>query len=106
VVGVEDIKIVQTGTLTALIVAVANPDTCMENSCAPEDLLTFEANSASSVQICGCAYAIKTSFAILLNKDLQRFSLEINKPLSFQTFKNGPEMVISNLLIGHFLPNA
>ena len=92
--GVEDIKIVQTSTFTALVVAVANADTCLENSCTPEEMLTFEqSNSAGNVRICGCAYAIKTSFAIMFSKSAKKFALDVNQPSFFQFLKVGPEMV-------------
>ncbi|OQV14711.1 hypothetical protein BV898_11084 [Hypsibius exemplaris] len=91
--GVEDIKIVQTPTFTALAVAIANPETCLENTCSSEDTLTFEqSNSASSIRVCGCAYAIKTSFAIVFSKTAQKFALDIAQPSGFQLLRGAPEL--------------
>ena len=95
-IGVQDIKIVQVGESTALIVAVSNTDACLENSCKAEDLLTFEqANPVSSVRFCGCPYAISTSFVMLYNPQTKKFDLDAEKPLSFRTFRKGPDLVYS-----------
>ncbi|GAV07332.1 hypothetical protein RvY_17176-2 [Ramazzottius varieornatus] len=91
--GVQDIKIIKVGESVTLIVAVSNTQSCLENSCSAEDHLTFEqANPHRCVSFCGCPYAISTSFVMLYNRESKKFDLDVEKPLSFRTFKKGPDL--------------